>query len=135
MENPVNGIQELTQIERLAAEIIQDKSEIVALDKRRQSSREGYRALVNAGKQTTNKSSWMAVGPVLLKVRSDKAKSLLEKDQKSADAEVNKLRSELKVKVNKLQDLEYKDPIPGLSLKPLSSSEFSAVRQVYGEHA
>uniref|UniRef100_A0A0A9YK80 p53 and DNA damage-regulated protein 1 n=1 Tax=Lygus hesperus TaxID=30085 RepID=A0A0A9YK80_LYGHE len=131
MENPEKGIKGLTEIEHVANEILRDKSEIVALDKRRNGNREGIRALMKEKKKT----SWMAVGPVLIKLRTEKAKTLLEKDQQATDTEINKLRSELKLKVNKLQDLEYKDPIPGLTLKPLSRNEFSAFKQVYGEHA
>ncbi|KAF6208247.1 hypothetical protein GE061_016699 [Apolygus lucorum] len=130
MENPEKGIKELTEIENVANEILRDKSEIVALDKRRNSNREGIRALMKEKKKT----SWMAVGPVLIKLRTEKAKTLLEKDQLATDTEINKLRSELKLKVNKLQDLEYKDPIPGLTLKPLNKQEFSAFKQWIPAH-
>lgn len=56
-------------------------------------------------------------------------------DQVQLDAQINKLRSELKVKVNKLRDMEFQSPVPGLMLNPLSHSELSAMGQVIGRHA
>lgn len=60
---------------------------------------------------------------------------LLFTDQVQLDTQINKLRSELKVKVNKLRDMEFQSPVPGLMLNPLSRSELSAVGQIMGRHA
>ena len=54
-------------------------------------------------------------------------------DQKQCDIEINKLRSDLKVKVNELRDLEMSPPVPGLMLQPLSRTEMGAVNQVLGK--
>jgi hypothetical protein len=59
----------------------------------------------------------------------------LSTDQVQLDAQINKLRSELKVKVNNLRDMEFQSPVPGLMLHPLNHSELSAVGQVMGRHA
>lgn len=59
----------------------------------------------------------------------------LSTDQVQLDTQMNKLRSELKVKVNKLRDMEFQSPVHGLLLNPLSRSELSAVGQVFGSHA
>lgn len=56
-------------------------------------------------------------------------------DQVTINSEINKLRSELKVKVNDLRDLEFEDPVPGLNLKPMTREEMSAINQVLGYHA
>lgn len=53
-------------------------------------------------------------------------------DYKQVDQEINKLRSDLKVKVNNLRDLDHQPPVPGLTLKALSRSEMDAVGQVLG---
>ena len=45
---------------------------------------------------------------------------------------MNKLRSDLKVKVNKLRDLEHTSPVPGLMLNPMSREEMNAVGQTLG---
>lgn len=51
------------------------------------------------------------------------------------NSEINKIRSELKVKVNKLRDLEYESPMRGFDLAPMSREEISAINQVLGGHA
>ena len=56
-------------------------------------------------------------------------------DQVEADVEINKLRSNLKVKVNDLRDLEHQNPVPGLMLKALSPAEMNAVGQALGRHS
>lgn len=43
------------------------------------------------------------------------------------------MRSDLKVKVNELRDLELNPPIPGLMLQPMSHGEMSAIKQVLGQ--
>jgi len=60
---------------------------------------------------------------------------LLFTDQVQLDTQINKLRSELKVKVNTLRDMEFQSPVPGLMLNPLSRSELSAMGQIMGRHA
>lgn len=47
--------------------------------------------------------------------------------------EINKIRSDLKIKVNELRDLEHTPPVPGLMLTPMSSSEMSAMNKVLGK--
>lgn len=54
-------------------------------------------------------------------------------DQKQCDIEINKIRSDLKVKVNDFRDLEHVPPVPGLMLKPMSQTEMSAMNQVLGK--
>lgn len=54
-------------------------------------------------------------------------------DQKQCDIEINKIRSDLKVKVNELRALEYNPPVPGLMLNPMSKDEMLAMNQVMGK--
>ncbi|CAH1408355.1 unnamed protein product [Nezara viridula] len=131
MENPINSLKALVPVEELAEEILRDKSEVVAIDRRRNENREGIRALLKMKEEKV----WMAVGPLLVRLPKEKAKTMLNEDQNVLDVEVNKIRSELKVKVNKLRDLEFEEPVPGLHLKPLTKDEFAAVGQVLGYHA
>lgn len=53
-------------------------------------------------------------------------------DQIQVNAEINKLRSNLKVKVNNLRDMEHQPPVPGLMLKSMSAEEMKAINQVLG---
>ncbi|XP_015112604.1 p53 and DNA damage-regulated protein 1 [Diachasma alloeum] len=122
-------LEYLQKIEDKAGEILTDRQEIVALDKRRNDDRVGMRALQ---KQKSDKC-WITVGPLLLKMTSNEAEELLLQDQKNCDIEVNKLRSNLKVKVNELRDLEHTPPVSGLMLKPMSHAEMSAINQSIGK--
>ena len=54
-------------------------------------------------------------------------------DQKQCDIEINKIRSDLKIKVNELRNLERIPPVPGLMLNPMSQSEMAAINQVLGK--
>jgi len=118
----------LQKLEEKGVEILTDRQEVVALDKRRNDDRVGMRALQ---KQNHDKT-WITVGPLLLKMPANKAEELLKEDQKQCDIEINKIRSNLKVKVNELRDLEHIPPVPGLMLNPMSNTEMSAMNQVMG---
>lgn len=67
----------LFRVERQAEKILVDKSEIIALDKRRNNNRMAIRALINCKTSHDNKT-WMAVGSCMVKVPIKKAKTLLE---------------------------------------------------------
>lgn len=119
MQDQENVLKYLVSVEKLANEILSDKREIILLDKRRNQNREALRDL---SKSSQNKC-WVTVGSVLIKHNIDATKSLLEADQKQLNIDINKLRSDLRVKVNNLRDLEMQPPVPGLMLVPLSSTE------------
>ncbi|PNF35466.1 p53 and DNA damage-regulated protein 1 [Cryptotermes secundus] len=143
LENPQHSLEYLEEVERLGEEIVRDKQEVVALDRRRNQNREALRAL----HRPDHGKTWLTLGSLLIKTPTNKAKELLEHgnmwiealclstDQVQLDMQINKLRSDLKVKVNRLRDMEFQSPVPGLMLSPLTRSELSAVGQVIGRHA
>lgn len=120
----VNVLEILKHSERLADQVLQNKQEIIALDKRRQSTREAIRDI---GKNF-DKNVWITIGPILVKMEKQKALNLMRKDQQSIDTESNKLRSDQKVLVSKLRELECQAPLVGFDLKPLDRKELSAFR-------
>ncbi|CAK9831153.1 p53 and DNA damage-regulated protein 1 [Anthophora retusa] len=122
------ALKHIQQVEEKAGEILTDRQEIIALDKRRNDDRVGMRAL----QKENCKKTWVTVGPLLIKMPSKIAEELLVKDQRECDIEINKLRSNLKVKVNELRDLELNPPVPGLMLEPMSHNEMSAIKQILG---
>lgn len=122
-------LEHLQQVEEKAGEILTDRQEVIALDKRRNDDRVGMRAL----QKETCKKIWITVGPLLMKLPSKTAEELLVKDQQECDIEINKIRSELKVKVNQLRDLEFNAPVPGLLLQPMSHKEMTTMKQVLGQ--
>ncbi|XP_018398941.1 PREDICTED: G patch domain and ankyrin repeat-containing protein 1 homolog [Cyphomyrmex costatus] len=121
-------LEHLEKVENKAGEILTDREEIVALDKRRNDDRVGMRAL----QKQSHEKTWITVGPLLLKMPSKAAEELLEKDQRECDTAINKLRSDLKIKVNELRDLEMTPPVPGLMLEPMSHKEMNAIGQILG---
>lgn len=68
-------LQHLEKVENKAGEILTDREEIVALDKRRNDDRVGMRAL----QKQVHEKTWITVGPLLLKMPSKTAEELLEK--------------------------------------------------------
>lgn len=156
-------LQHLEKVENKAGEILTDREEIIALDKRRNDDRVGMRAL----QKQVHQKTWITVGPLLLKMPSKAAEELLEKgktnkdktkysfifynfciifilhysyilnycyftDQRECNTAINKLRSDLKIKVNELRDLELTPPVPGLMLEPMSHKEMDAIGQILG---
>ncbi|KAL6266347.1 hypothetical protein P5V15_003202 [Pogonomyrmex californicus] len=121
-------LEHLEKVENKAGEILTDREEIVALDKRRNDDRVGMRAL----QKQSHEKAWITVGPLLLKMPSKAAEELLEKDQRECSTAINKLRSDLKIKVNELRDLELIPPVPGLMLEPMSCKEMDAIGQILG---
>lgn len=120
MENDQTKILKyLIAVEKLAEEILADKREIVLLDKRRNQNREALRELT----KSSQAKCWLTIGSVLIKNDVAVAKSLLEADQNQLNIDINKMRSDLKIKVNKLRDLEMLPPVPGLMLVPMSDTE------------
>ncbi|KAH0541202.1 p53 and DNA damage-regulated protein 1 [Cotesia glomerata] len=129
MKEQKQMLDHLEEVEKKAGEILTDRQEIVSLDKRRNDDRVGMRELQ---KQNIEKC-WITLGPILIKIPSKKAQQLLVKDQNECDVAINKLRSDLRVKVNELRDLEHATPVPGLMLKPLSHGEMSAINKLCGK--
>ncbi|CAF4884092.1 unnamed protein product [Pieris macdunnoughi] len=123
MDDQTKTLKYLVSVEKLADEILSDKREIVLLDKRRNQNREALRDLA----KSKPKKCWVTVGSVLVKHNMESTKSLLEADQKQLDIDINTLRSNLKVKVNNLRDLEMQAPVPGLMLVPMSNRETEAL--------
>ncbi|VVC40716.1 Hypothetical protein CINCED_3A002495 [Cinara cedri] len=120
----------LFRVERQAEKILVDKSEIIALDKIRNNNRMAIRSLTNY--KIPQAKTWMALGPIMVKVSHENAKKLLEEEQISLNSRINILRSDIRVNVNKLRDLEYQEPVKGLFLNPLTKKEMEAMNQVLG---
>lgn len=139
--------------ERTADKVLQGKQEIVALDRCRQATREAIRNL----EKSSQSKAWITLGSNLVKLEKSKALELLRKggskwkywkknlskeekcisgingesfsftDQQVIDVDINKIRSDQKILVNQLRDLEFQSPLKGFDLKPLDRAEISAL--------
>ena len=127
-------LEHLREIEEAAEEVLSEKQEIVDLDRKRNQNREAIRALSNESekKDKSEQKCWLAMGNTFFKLPQNKAETLLQQDQVRLDSEINRLRSDLKVKVNNLRDKEGKSELTGFNLKPMTREEMAAVRQVTG---
>lgn len=67
----------LKNSERLADQVLQNKQEIVEMDKRRQFTREAIREM----SKSTDKNVWITIGPILVKMEKEKAGNLLKKGE------------------------------------------------------
>ncbi|EFX88251.1 hypothetical protein DAPPUDRAFT_305534 [Daphnia pulex] len=119
--------QLILQTEAAAQEIFITRDEIVALDFKRQKTREAFRALKN-GLEPSEKA-WVSIGNIFVKIRTSKAQNLLERELKEVDQEISEHRNKLKEQVKHLRDLEGKPELKGFDLKPISK-EAEIIMQV-----
>ncbi|XP_058448473.1 uncharacterized protein LOC131428501 [Malaya genurostris] len=120
-------IEILQESERIGDQILMRKQELIALDKRRQETREASR-VIRTNFPKDDAKVWITVGSMLMKMKRPKALELLAKDAEQIEKEINRIRAEQKVLVSKQRDLEHDTPLRGFDLKPLSSEEISALR-------
>lgn len=138
MDDPIQAVEFLKQLEKKNNEIVKDNQKIVSLDVQRNQAREALRAMEKSDADKT----FLLLGPMFVKMHKTQAESILKKgmqfllkifltsnfsDCENADIEINKIRSDLKVKVNELRDMKRLPGIPGLSLKPLNENEMKAL--------
>ena len=102
------------------------RQEVVDLDRKRNSNREAIRALEKMAKEHHKgeaSKAWLAMGNSFFRLPNKGAMDMLKTDQTNLDISVNKLRSELKDKVNRLRELEGREGLKGFGLKALSKDE------------
>ncbi|XP_078457971.1 p53 and DNA damage-regulated protein 1 isoform X4 [Lampetra planeri] len=95
----------LTEVETLAEDLLADKHQMVDLDRKRNSNREALRA-VQGGAAA---------------------------DQEQLESEMTRIRRELKVKMNRLNEAQGKPELKGFDLAPLSREEMLAINKVIKE--
>jgi len=123
-------LQLLADVEEAAEEVMSARQEIIDLDRKRNSNREAIRALEKMAKdhyKGDSSKAWLAMGNSFFRLPNKGAVEMLRTDQTNLDISVNKLRSELKDKVNRLRELEGREGLKGFGLKALSKDELSAV--------
>lgn len=80
--------QLMLQAETAAREIFITRDELVALDFRRQKTREAFRALKND--MIPGEKAWMSIGNIFVKTRTSKAQNLLERGINNLHWNLNK---------------------------------------------
>lgn len=117
----------LQETERVADQVLVRKQELIALDKRRQETREAIRTIRKSFPQEDSKL-WITVGSMLMKQKQPKALELLQKDADQIEEEIKRIRTEQKLLISRQRDLEHESPLRGFDLKPMSAAEINAIR-------
>jgi len=74
--------QIIIETERAAQQVLTTKDELIALDFRRQKTREALRALkseISANRDSSEKKIWLSLGNLFIKTKTSKAQKLLQK--------------------------------------------------------
>ena len=71
--------QFLKETEAAAQDVLITKQDIIAMDQRRQKVREALWALKKDEKQKPDGKTWLSIGSLFVKTRTDKSKNLLER--------------------------------------------------------
>lgn len=124
----------LTKVELTADDIIDSKQQIVDLDARRHKTREALSQLRDLRARDPNpnhRKYWLCVGDMFIRLNGNETKNWISEDHYQTENSIDKLRDELREKVDKLRELEGKPEVTGLHLKPLSKQEILAFRTAF----
>lgn len=123
----------LTNIELTADDIIDTKQQIVNFDAKRHKTREALSRLKEIKEKSGNRSlkHWVCVGDMFMRLNSNEARNIIFDDHYHIEQGVEKLRDELKEKVEKLRILEGKPENSGFNLKPLDKKEILALKTAF----
>ncbi|NWR82923.1 PDRG1 protein, partial [Furnarius figulus] len=69
-------------------------------------------------------------GSMFLELPKDKTREMLRQDQEQLDEEINNLRKELRVKVNRLYEAQGKPELKGFNLNPMSAEEMKLINRI-----
>ncbi|XP_036039637.1 p53 and DNA damage-regulated protein 1 [Onychomys torridus] len=118
----------LVEVEELAEAVLSDKRQIVDLDTKRNRNREGLRALQKD--LSVSEDVMVCFGNMFIKMPHPKTKEMIQKDQEHLDKEIERLRNQLKVKVNRLFEAQGKPELKGFNLNPLNQDELKALKVI-----
>ncbi|KAG8567243.1 hypothetical protein GDO81_013551 [Engystomops pustulosus] len=103
---PEKVLAYLQEVERKAEDVLGDRRQIVDLDIKRNQNREALRALSTDSFQSGPVT--VCFGDMFINLPKDKTKEMIRRDQEKIDEEILNLRSQLKVKVNQLYEVQGK---------------------------
>ncbi|XP_074928521.1 p53 and DNA damage-regulated protein 1 [Chelonoidis abingdonii] len=101
---------------------------IVDLDLKRNQNREALRALQKD--PDPSDKAMVCFGNMFIQLPKSKAKDMIQKDQEHLDEEINQLRKELRVKVNRLFEAQGKPELKGFNLNSMTHEEMRVINQI-----
>ena len=104
-------LERMQKVELLGEEVLTDRQQIVELDRRRNKNREALAALRRIEREkgaevAATQKHWVCMGETFTKYDQTSARSMLEADQKRLDAEIDRLRDEVKRKTSEVCKLD-----------------------------
>ncbi|NXT94605.1 PDRG1 protein, partial [Anhinga rufa] len=69
-------------------------------------------------------------GSMFIELPKARTKEMLQKDQEHLDEEINNLRKELRVKVNRLFEAQGKAELKGFNLNPMTAEEMKLINRI-----
>jgi len=106
------------EVEQVGLDIQRKRKDSVAFDSQRQGSREAVRALI----KSEEKSTWCCVGSTFLKLQTKSVSERLKTDMKKMDTQLKTINEDLKKDVQRLNDLDHKEPLMGFDLEAVNLS-------------
>nr|XP_025962872.1 p53 and DNA damage-regulated protein 1 [Dromaius novaehollandiae] len=102
--------------------------QIVDLDVKRNRNREALRALQKD--PDPDEKAMVCFGNMFIELPKSKTKEMMQKDQEHLDEEINKLRKELRGKVNRLFEAQGKAELKGFNLNPMTPEEMKLINRI-----
>lgn len=122
-------IKLLADIELAADDICDTRQQIVSFDAKRHKTREALNNLKEQQKkQNPPRRHWVCLGNMFIRLSTNETRNLIVDDQYHIDTGIEKLRDDLKEKVERLRFLEGKPELTGFNLKSLDKKEILALR-------
>ncbi|XP_072206062.1 p53 and DNA damage-regulated protein 1 [Excalfactoria chinensis] len=126
--DPAFVLRYLAEVEELAEDVLAARQQIVDLDVKRNRNREALRALQKDPEPEG--TAMVCFGSTFIELPKAKAKEMLRKDQEQLDEEINNLRKELRVKVNRLFEAQGKPELKGFNLNPMTAEEMKLINRI-----
>ncbi|XP_034389553.1 p53 and DNA damage-regulated protein 1 [Cyclopterus lumpus] len=125
---PEHVLEYLTEVEEAAEDVLTTRQQIVDLDTKRNGNREALNALKN--EMSDSEKVKVCLGNMFIKFPKLKTREMIQRDQEQLDKEINDLRTGLKAKVNRLNEMQGKPQLRGYNLSPLSTDEVRAINSL-----
>ncbi|XP_057221855.1 p53 and DNA damage-regulated protein 1 [Malurus melanocephalus] len=126
--DPAFVLRYLAEVEELAEDVLAARQQIVDLDVKRNRNREALRALHKD--LEPDEKAMVCFGSMFIELPKTKTREMLRQDQEELDEEINNLRKELRVKVNRLYEAQGKPELKGFNLNPMSAEEMKLINRI-----
>merc|ERR1712196_201610 len=107
MDSAAPIVEHFSQLGIVAEELLTAEQQVVDLDRRRNKNREALGAIRRS--EVCSSKVWMCHGDFFIKTGIGDAKNDLESEQKTLDAEISRLREEVKLKASEVAKMEQRE--------------------------